>query len=368
LAIISFLVIAGALIAPIAAPIPIAFAIYNAIHEPGVHTPGWVGIILIGSFIATLLAFGGIGITIYNGLQKSFRYPGIGSNKASQIAQSVCTQLKMRPFRLVHVDENINAHTGTFGGSRFLVIGVPLLSYLSTPELEAVIAHECGHHHRVSFLPNRVTERAGAFLTGLQRAVDFSIAKTTPDSKGSSIAKSTPDAFGAMRDTAGIFVVVAQSLSFFIAASIIDCLDWIVSKTFNDPENEIYCDSVAINLRGGEIFATGLKKIASLKIADAYLEYLANADPNASRKGSVEYLEDLMVMADLHLQRESWKNHPEINGPTKSHPALGRRLNHAQNATNTSAPSVVSLHQFSIEDCKVLWRELHRGTDIQILN
>lgn len=290
--------------------------------------PPAMGVFLLGGGLASLLT----GKHMLIALVRAFVTPQesgvLADARVISLVDEVTKKVGGAPFRAVYLNPGLDISTFYTSRGRYLALSVLALKYLTVEELKAVIAHECAHHHHHAMLLNRVHYRAIICLYSYCNAMQNVVSALQRKSQSDNTVQ------------IGQITLIIVLLYMFLYKGFLRMMAYII----RDADYEYYCDSVAIKLAGGNIFASALQKIFDLRLADHIIrqeilseDSLANAlvTDNQNEKGLASALEQ-NALDRLDQKYNSLRyNNPSIreeNARVKSdtHPPVFLRLQKAR--------------------------------------
>lgn len=239
------------------------------------------------------------------------------------IITSVSLVTNAPPFRKIFVDESARIGTLYTGGGRYLLLGTYSLKYLTIRELQAIVAHECGHHHHGAMLLSRVHHRAVMLFSAIE-SVWTDTYKTARQVAGSDDFLTTSmSPVEVLRNNLGGMVNVL-SIPLLLCVLVYRVFLQFAGVMLQDPEYEFYCDSVAYHYYGGGAFCSALQKMVDLELA----ERIATRIEKMSGRG----YEEIMDEEYRRIRRIDPEKRRQSSTPSGTHPALQARLDRAQKA------------------------------------
>ena len=185
------------------------------------------------------------------------------------LVNSVADKVGIERFREVRLTLSPDISTAYIGTGRYLLISAFALRYLTYNELEAIVAHECAHHHDSAMLPNRIHYRTTILFIGFRNALSnvwSAFSRIRQKGGSNSFFGSGFIITGTMMEWSAMF----QMPYIYIFGLYLNAMAHLI----RDPEYEYYCDSVAIDLMGGGIFESALRKVLDIHII--YRSHLIN--------------------------------------------------------------------------------------------
>ncbi|HJZ55436.1 MAG TPA: M48 family metalloprotease [Gemmataceae bacterium] len=160
--IVSLLLFVAVLVIGIGLPPAFGYSVHFLIGLTPLGTGGWVVgeiLLVLGGFYVSARMV----VNIARSLRIAFSTPRVGLEVANpsilQLVADISRSLCVRPFQSVVFSEGLEVGTLYNSSGRVLLLSPTAIKYLTTSELKAIIAHECGHHDRGAMLIVRVHTR-----------------------------------------------------------------------------------------------------------------------------------------------------------------------------------------------------------------
>jgi Zn-dependent protease with chaperone function len=282
---------------------------------------GWQGVVIgcacVTSAISLwdgLVAFG------YLASEESFGVGRVCSNRqVRELVKSVASTLGVHPFARIYVAKCANAFTTVVRGESVLVLGVPLIRFLSKSELSAVIAHEYGHQQNASLKVLCVHEKCAAAGTAFGDIVRRRL-RSSARGRGFGFWGMLKIIVLGMRFIQVLVVVIYEACARGIAALVMN------------PHEEFLCDDIAARAYGSGRMQTALLKISDLQPALELAIAQANARTSVTRGAGHVLLSDVGYFFAARRDRSvpAERAHDATSG---THPPLNSRLERMRQAS-----------------------------------
>lgn len=228
-------------------PFLIGFALWYLLFKNflGFDQTSAVNFWLLGGIVGSALSFYGVIRILIIGFGKQKTGHECYIPAVLSLVEETTNKLRVSGFEKIYLSTYSDIATYYSTGGKFLILSIIAVKYLSKNELEAVIAHECAHHHHGSMLLNRIHYRMVRLFEGFV----------------SSILESYSTIDKMSNSTMFEYVGNAARFTFLIEIFYINVFRTyllIMGFLLNDAEYEYYCDSIAVKECGGRIFASAL--------------------------------------------------------------------------------------------------------------
>lgn len=248
----------------------------------------------------------------------------VNDKKIISLATKIAGDLGVPDFRKIYLTKDIGISTFYNRKGRYLKISLIALYYLNEEEIKSIIAHECGHHHHGAMLINRFAYR----ITHLFNCMFESLEEAEIQHK------KIPLIHGGNYTSINNFINIVLFFPLFMLY-----LSYLklINHFMNNANYEYYCDSVAMEYAGGNIFKSALQKMVDLGIAYQIIcqeVYDRKIDVNSDDSLDEVYLKMLnrkyivIQNNNTHYRREAY------NISSDSHPSPNSRLRKAINYTS----------------------------------
>ncbi len=232
----------------ICAPLVVGALLMSAMNSLLGKVPA-SGVFLLGGLLASGATLVGTVRMIRIGLDTDLAGLPNPPKEIVMLARQVSDKVGVSHFHDIRITQGAECATLYAGRKRVLMIGLLLIKYLTRNELAAVIAHECGHHHYGSMLPNRIHYRAFMFVLGFS---------TMLVSRIEIMRGKEDDAIGGAMGLALLpQVVLLHGYVHLMRA---------LGTALRQPDYEFYCDHVAAATFGESNLASALRKVTDLTI------------------------------------------------------------------------------------------------------
>ena len=271
--------------------------------------------------------------------------------KIFTLVEDVSNAVGSSPFQSICLTNDLDISTYYIGRVKYLNLSIIALKYCTVEEMKAIIAHECAHYHHNAMLVNRSHNRAWIFYKNFENAIHDLLIMfdnyLSPHKTSFLSVSFVTSPIAALVKWANFLVGFCANLiglyRYFLR---------FMGILINDIDYEYYCDSVAINRIGGNIFSYALQKLNDLQVA--HQEVIAmESHRNKWNRDAIsyqKYLENLENnFHDICLLDPLTRIEMPRNKSTK-HPRLSLRLEKAQNTNFRKDLSEPLLSQVGINE------------------
>lgn len=278
--------------------------------------------------------------------------------RIKELAGDVCNQIGVTNFHEIIITKSVDAATSIRSNKKRLYLGIILAKYLTIDELKAIIAHECGHHIDKRMIINKIDNKLVSVLDHLE------FMRHSLD-----ISKYLGPNFISDFWLFNIFSFI-RNIGLKIHIFLFDIFFWLIRAysifinfIINHKEYEFFCDKVAIQNYGGNIFSSALVKVHELNVN----WYSLQSDKQLKR--GLEPKEFIKMFNDnLHRIKENEQDTLEKQKSyySYSHPSINSRIEAAMKYKNNKVETETYL--FSDEELYEVLEELNTQKELSLLD